>query len=205
MSGDYPEQSDSGVRPEAVASDAPPADGPVDPTFDLSIFIEPQGILCKFQCEGRRQEWSMPRTVVRRAHKAMTVDHVFDLLGAGPIVGYFLREAVTNEPEFLLVPRAVNALTDRVTKALRRVQKTLQKAAKAEAEEGPPEDNLAREWREEFEAAAQRPLALRFRYAFIRTYKPVLDDASFRAFDTTAEYRRWCEENLPDWLGYGRV
>jgi len=30
----------------------------------------------------------------------------------------------------------------------------------------------------------------------------VLDDAPFRAFDTTADYRRWCEENLPDWLGY---
>ena len=61
------------------------------------------------------------------------------------------------------------------------------------------------EWLEEFEAAARRSLETRFRYAFIRTYKPVLDDASFRAFDTTADYRRWCEENLPDWLGYGRV
>jgi len=61
------------------------------------------------------------------------------------------------------------------------------------------------EWREEFEAAARRPLAERFRYAFIRTYKPILDDAPFRAFDTMKDYRRWCEENLPDWLGYGRI
>ena len=60
------------------------------------------------------------------------------------------------------------------------------------------------EWLAEFEAAARRPLRQRFRYAFIRTYKPVLDDEPFRAFDTTAEYRRWCEENLPSWLGYGR-
>jgi hypothetical protein len=60
-------------------------------------------------------------------------------------------------------------------------------------------------WREEFEAAARRPLRDRFRYAFIRTRKPVLDDAEFRAFDTTAEYRRWCQNNLPDWLGYGSV
>jgi hypothetical protein len=57
----------------------------------------------------------------------------------------------------------------------------------------------------EFEAAARRPLELRMRYAFIKTYKPVMDDARFRAFDTTADYRKWCEENLPDWLGYGRV
>jgi hypothetical protein len=56
----------------------------------------------------------------------------------------------------------------------------------------------------EFEAAARRPLRERFKYAFIHTYKPVLDDASFRAFDTLADYRAWCEKNLPDWLGYGR-
>jgi len=61
------------------------------------------------------------------------------------------------------------------------------------------------DWLEEFEAAARRPLETRFRYSFIKTYKPVMDDAEFRAFDTTADYRRWCEENLPSWLGYGRV
>jgi hypothetical protein len=61
------------------------------------------------------------------------------------------------------------------------------------------------EWLEEFEAAARRPLETRMRYAFIRTYKPVLDDASYRAFDTMEDYRRWCEDNLPEWLGYGRV
>jgi hypothetical protein len=58
---------------------------------------------------------------------------------------------------------------------------------------------------EEFEAARRRPLPLRMRYAFIHTYKPVLDDAPFRAFDSMADYRRWCEANLPAWLGYGRV
>ncbi len=58
---------------------------------------------------------------------------------------------------------------------------------------------------EEFEAAARRPLATRINYSFIRSYKPVMDDAPFRAFDTMADYRRWCEENLPDWLGYGRI
>jgi len=63
----------------------------------------------------------------------------------------------------------------------------------------------ARQWLEEFEAAARRPLRQRFRYAFIKTYRPVLDDAAYRSFDTMADYRRWCEENLPDWLGYGRV
>ena len=72
-----------------------------------------------------------------------------------------------------------------------------------------PLDNLEpssedlREWFAEFEAAARRPLKTRFRYAFIHTHKPVLDDTTFRSFETTAEYRSWCQANLPDWLGYG--
>jgi hypothetical protein len=61
------------------------------------------------------------------------------------------------------------------------------------------------EWLAEFEAAARRPLEQRIKYGFIKTYKPVMDDAKYRSFETTAEYRQWCEDNLPDWLGYGRV
>ena len=67
-----------------------------------------------------------------------------------------------------------------------------------------PSANEIRQWREEFDAAARRQLETRFRYAFIKTYKPVLDDAPYRAFDTMAEYRAWCERELPKWLGYGR-
>lgn len=61
------------------------------------------------------------------------------------------------------------------------------------------------EWLAEFEAAARRTLRQRIDYSFIKTYRPVLDDADFRSFDTMEDYRCWCEENLPDWLGYGRV
>ena len=61
------------------------------------------------------------------------------------------------------------------------------------------------DWLADFEAAARRPLALRMKYAFIKTYRPVLDDAKFRAFDTMEDCRRWCEETLPDWLGFGRI
>ena len=60
------------------------------------------------------------------------------------------------------------------------------------------------EWEAEFEAAARRSLKTRLRYAFIRTYKPVLDDASYRSFASLAEYRAWCASELPAWLGYGR-
>ena len=52
----------------------------------------------------------------------------------------------------------------------------------------PPADVTA-EWERDFAAAARRPLRLRLRYAFVHTYKPVLDDAPYRSFDSIAEYR----------------
>jgi hypothetical protein len=69
--------------------------------------------------------------------------------------------------------------------------------------ENPP--SIPKEWLEEFEAAARRPLEQRIRYAFIKTYRPVMDDADYRSFDTMEEYRQWCQRELPDWLGYGRL
>ena len=65
--------------------------------------------------------------------------------------------------------------------------------------------SIPAEWLAEFEAARARSLETRFRYAFIKTYKPVLDDATYRSFDSMTAYREWCEKYLPDWLGYGRV
>ena len=78
---------------------------------------------------------------------------------------------------------------------------------KEPASPAPPasEADIPQDWWDDFEAAARRPLATRIRYSFIHTRKPVLDDARFRAFDTMEEYRQWCEANLPEWLGYGRV
>jgi hypothetical protein len=67
----------------------------------------------------------------------------------------------------------------------------------------PTPDEL-RAWIEEFEAAARRPLAERIRYGFVKTYKPVMDDATYRSFESMEEYRQWCETALPSWLGYGR-
>jgi hypothetical protein len=67
------------------------------------------------------------------------------------------------------------------------------------------EVEIPREWQEEFEAAARRPLAVRWNYGLVKTYKPVLDDAPYRSFESMEEYRQWCEANLPEWLGYGRV
>jgi hypothetical protein len=68
-----------------------------------------------------------------------------------------------------------------------------------------PSAEELRQWHAEFEAASRWPLEKRMKYAFIKTYKPVLDDANYRSFDSTDEYRQWCEANLPQWQGYHRV
>ena len=41
-----------------------------------------------------------------------------------------------------------------------------------------------------FEAARRRPFRQRMRSAFIWTYKAVLDDARYRAFNSTEDYRQ---------------
>ena len=51
----------------------------------------------------------------------------------------------------------------------------------------------------------QRSVEERMRYGFCYVYKPVLDDAPWRSFDSTAAYRKWCRDNLPQYLGYGEA
>jgi len=65
--------------------------------------------------------------------------------------------------------------------------------------------NEKKEWLVDFKAATRRRLKDRLDYSFIRTFKPVLDEAKFRSFDSMKDYRQWCEQHLPRWLGYGRT
>ena len=60
-------------------------------------------------------------------------------------------------------------------------------------------------FRDQCRRQMERPLEDRIKYGFYRVYKPVLDNAPWRSFNSTAEYRAWCEANLPEYLGYKRV
>lgn len=67
---------------------------------------------------------------------------------------------------------------------------------------------MNQDWLEDFRRQCERNLLRsvqeRMRYGFCYVYKPVLDDAPWRSFDSTEEYRNWCQENLPEYLGYGK-
>ena len=58
-------------------------------------------------------------------------------------------------------------------------------------------------WREQCRRGLDRDVMTRIKYGFCHVHKPVLDDVPYRSFTTMAEYRRWCAENLPAYLGYG--
>ena len=59
--------------------------------------------------------------------------------------------------------------------------------------------------RKEFELSLKRTVGERMRRGLIKTYKPVMDDASYRIFEKMQDYRHWCERKLPKWLGYGKA
>ncbi len=64
-------------------------------------------------------------------------------------------------------------------------------------------DDELSDFRQQCEHSLKRSIEERMRYGFCYVYKPVMDDATWRSFDSTAAYRKWCRENLPEYLGYG--
>ena len=65
-------------------------------------------------------------------------------------------------------------------------------------------DPLA-DFKDQCKRSLQRSVEERMLYGFNYVYKPVLDDAEWRSFNSTAEYRQWCRDNLPEHLGYGEL
>ncbi len=57
--------------------------------------------------------------------------------------------------------------------------------------------------REQCRTQLARDVLTRIKYGFCHVHKPVVDDAPDRAFGSMAEYRAWCEQSLPKYLGYG--
>jgi putative protease len=106
------EESEAGQRPRSDRS-----------TYELDIDVEPQGIVCRCRYMGETIEWTMPKTVVHRPHKAVALGNLLDFLSRQQIQGCDLAAGSTNQPEFLMVPRKVNELSTRIAKALQHRQK----------------------------------------------------------------------------------
>lgn len=105
---------------------------PARMVFDLELNIADRGIECRCECGGYADAWSIPKTVVRRPHKAMAIGDVFGWLATQTIHGCTLGRSATNDPSFLLVPRAVNGLATRIAKLVQRYQKHRSRVAEVE-------------------------------------------------------------------------
>jgi hypothetical protein len=66
----------------------------------------------------------MPKKVVHRPKKAVTITAFFERLSTGVLDGYQLGERFAFDAEFLLVPRAVNSLIEQIAGVIRRARKS---------------------------------------------------------------------------------
>jgi hypothetical protein len=78
------------------------------------------------------------------------------------------------------------------------------RTAKARPGAQPAEDQGWADFRDQCRRQMERPLALRIKYGFARPIYPSPDEPHWRIFKTMADYRAWCEKNLPDYLGFKR-
>ena len=58
------------------------------------------------------------------------------------------------------------------------------------------------QFRFDFLDGLSRTVYERIQLGFIPMKLPVIDEAPYRIFGTTKEYRKWANENTPTWLGY---
>ena len=73
---------------------------------------------CTCRCGDRTETWDFPRSVVRRAARAVTLGQVLQYLEVTPVQGVPLVEGTTTDDEFAIMPRTMNTLVDRITKTI---------------------------------------------------------------------------------------
>jgi len=129
MTGVAGRESSARTRGEVPSGDGTSLDETSDEeagpgaTYSMRMLVEPRRIACRCVYRGVVDEWSIPKTVVRRPHKAVSVGSLLEFLAEQPVQGCRAERPETNDPDFLLVPRAVNALMSRISKTIHRGRK----------------------------------------------------------------------------------
>jgi len=109
---------------EVSADGESAADTPADSsTYGFELTVESRGIQCRCECGELVEIWSIPKTVVRRPKKAVSIEAFFARLSQQPLAGCLPNRTTTNDAEFLLVPHAVNGLMSHISKTIHRGQK----------------------------------------------------------------------------------
>jgi collagenase-like PrtC family protease len=77
-------------------------------------------ISCHLWIEQQEFCWQYPKSVIHRAHKAVSAGSLCAELEGSWIQGVLAESATTDDPEFLLVRRTANAIVDRISAELGR-------------------------------------------------------------------------------------
>lgn len=80
-------------------------------------------IRCELTMEGKQAAWEYPKTVVRRIQKAVSAEELCQQIATRRFQGVVLNSVTTDAPEFLIVPRTANAIVDRITGEIGRIQR----------------------------------------------------------------------------------
>jgi len=107
---------------EDQSEQAHPAEAKLD-TYDLELEVGPKHITVRCTCGGQTAEWPVTKTVVHRPHKAVSIGQLFERLESQTIEGHRAGKLSSGDTDYLLVPRAANALVDRIAAAIRQSRK----------------------------------------------------------------------------------
>lgn len=89
------------------------------PGYDFHMAITDRAIECRCEHGGRSVLWTLPRTRVIRRERAVAAGELLRRLG--PVDGVAPRRLSASDESYLLVPRAANAICDRVCAAVRQM------------------------------------------------------------------------------------
>jgi len=92
---------------------------------EVEFHLEVSGprIRCDLEIEGKSVIWEYPKTVVRRVQKALSAEELCQQIKGRRFQGMFLDTVNTDDPEFMIVPRTANAILERITAEIARVQR----------------------------------------------------------------------------------
>jgi len=110
-------------RGSARNAETAPAARDSEATYELRILTAGPKVEIRCECREHVVEWAIPKSVVKRVHKAIRVGDLLHYLESAPVQGHRLVQAATDDPDFLLVPRASNNLVSQISTVIHQAVK----------------------------------------------------------------------------------
>ncbi len=103
--------------------------------YTLRFDLTGPKLRCECRCGTRHEIWDFPKSIIRRAAKAVTLEEVLNYLRVTPVQGLPMVEASTTDPEFMIAPRTMNRLIDQITKTIQLAKKPVDDRLRLELSE----------------------------------------------------------------------